>query len=90
MDIWTDKARTIGSSFGEHKKWRRGEGVQGHAILYWCACSHLSDADLCLCVLETLLDDAEQGSWGDQCPVDVRLTDVGLHTECVRRVHKSW
>ena len=52
--------------------------------------AHLSDADLCLRVLETFLYDAEQGCGRYQRPVDVGLTDVALNAKRVGRVGETY
>lgn len=49
----------------------------------------LSDADLCFSVLESFLDDAEQSSGRHEGSVDVRLADVALNAEGVRRVRET-
>ncbi len=51
--------------------------------------THLSDADLSLCVLESLLYDAEEGSGRHQRAVDVRLTDVTLDAKGISRVGET-
>jgi len=43
--------------------------------------SHLIDADFCLHILQTLLNNADEGSRGNQSTVDVGLTDVALYTK---------
>lgn len=43
--------------------------------------SHLIDADFGLDVLQALLDDADEGSRGNQSTIDVGLADVTLYTE---------
>lgn len=46
--------------------------------------SHLIDADFSLDVLQALLDDADEGSRGNQSTIDVGLADVTLYTKCKR------
>lgn len=43
--------------------------------------THLIDADFCLHVLQALLDDADEGSRGNQSTIDVGLADVTLYAE---------
>lgn len=43
--------------------------------------SHLIDADFGLDVLQALLDDADEGSRGNQSTIDVGLTDVTLYAK---------
>lgn len=42
---------------------------------------HLIDADFSLNILETLLDDANEGSRRNQSSVDIRLTDMTLYSK---------
>lgn len=42
---------------------------------------HLIDADFGLNVLQTLLDDADKGSWRNQSSIYIGLTDVTLYTK---------
>ena len=46
--------------------------------------TYLSDADLCLGILQSFLNNAEQGSRWDQGTIDVRLADVALDPKRVR------
>lgn len=57
---------------------RRGELLLSNSV------SHLIDADFSLYVLQALLDDADEGSRGNQSTIDVGLADVTLYTECKR------
>lgn len=43
--------------------------------------SHLIDADFSLHVLQALLNDADEGSRGNQSTIDVGLADVTLYTK---------
>lgn len=43
--------------------------------------THLIDADFGLYILQTLLNDADEGSRGHQSTVDVGLADVALYTK---------
>lgn len=52
--------------------------------------SHLIDADFSLDVLQALLDDADEGSRGNQSTIDVGLADVTLYTKCKRWVGEPW
>lgn len=56
----------------------RGEARRGEALLF---VSHLIDADFGLDVLQALLDDADEGSRGNQSTIDVGLADVTLYTK---------
>lgn len=55
---------------------RRGEGRSVVLLV-----SHLIDADFSLDVLQALLDDADEGSRGNQSTIDVGLADVTLYTK---------
>lgn len=48
--------------------------------------THLIDADFCLHVLQALLDDADEGSRGNQSTIDVGLADVTLYAKRERWV----
>lgn len=52
--------------------------------------SHLIDADFSLNVLQALLDDADEGSRGNQSTIDVGLADVTFYTKRKRWVGEPW
>lgn len=54
-------------------------GGEGRSVVLFV--SHLIDADFSLDVLQALLDDADEGSRGNQSTIDVGLADVTLYTK---------
>ena len=50
----------------------------------------LVDADLCLHVLQALLNDGDEGSRGHQGSVDIGLADVALYAKGESRVGEAW